>query len=184
MMEFLRDRWAVVVIAMGAAAGAWFFWTLPALEAWRAAEARRESANLEVATMERQTPGDGSSVEEARRVLELRFGGEGINAAQDRAHKLAKRSGASIVRLNSSGKTDGTSVGPVRVIREGLSIEAVGAYDALARFLSAVREAPMAAVESFTITPPSNGEEAQLRMTMRTLRLERASRMMADGGDQ
>jgi hypothetical protein len=182
MIEFLRERWSVTVIALGAVLGVWFFLTLPAIEAWRDAEARRQSAELDLAAIERQTPENGASAEEARRVLALRFGGDGINATQDRAHELAERSGASIVRLSASGQADGTSVGPVRVVREGLTIEAVGTFESIARFLSAVRDAPMAAVESFSVTPPSEGDRVRLRMTVRTLRLERASRMVADGG--
>lgn len=182
MSEFLRERWSVIVIAIGAALGTWFFWTFPALDAWREAQGRLGSARLDLAAAQREAPEEGESLAEVERVLALRFGDDGINGAQDRAHRLASSSGAAIVRLDLSPSSDGVSVGPARLVRDELTLEAVGTYEELARFLSELARAPMAAVESFTIDAPSEGEEARLRATVRTLRIERESRVVADGG--
>lgn len=186
MMSYIRERWALLVIALGGVYAVHTFFATPAIDrrAQVTAEAEAAGEELDAASSNIVTAGPDRSTERIARLLELRFGDDAPIGEQNQIHSLANEAGLRIENVDPDANPSDDEYGPFRLRSRQIRVAAVGSYDQIATFLSAMDASPMAVLEEVSVRRADGSDEARVSLSVRVARIEVANRTIADGGAQ
>jgi len=186
MISYLRDHWAVVIIAMGGLYALFAFGAAPAIEERNDLLAEQAVAQLDLAALV-EPEGSVSRSEVATSVARLigrRFGQEGLLGEQDRIHDLASEAGLRVENLDPDSNVSDEVYGSLLLQTRRVRVTAAGSYDQIAAFLSLLDAAPMAVVERYTLGDAEGPRTMELSVTIQTASVEQTRSRIADGGTE
>ena len=186
MIGYLRERWAAVIIAMGALYAVFAFWTSPKLEAFDAVRHEQATATRDLAAL--ASPEGGVTRREVAlnvaRLVEQGFAQEGLLGEQDSIHDLAEEAGVRVDNLDPEDSVDDETFGSLELRSRRVRVSATGSYDAIASFLSLIDRAPMAVVERFSLGEGETRGMMTLSVTIQTGSVDETRSRIADGGTE
>lgn len=183
MSEETRQRVAVIAIAVGAVYGAWAWFTVPKIDAWRRDSVRLTEARQQLESVMKHGESAPASRDgaDATRLLALRFERETLNGLQERVHEIARTAGASVLRIEGARGSNQFDLGVLAVMSESITAELEGDFGSLTEALSLIAEAPMATVESASLRGSRDGEALRMTLTLIAARGEVRVGAIAEG---
>lgn len=185
MIGYLRERWALLVIAIAGMYALYAFFVTPALDrrAMLAAEAQTATDELESVSASVVTGDPSRSPTRIAGLLELGFGKDTPIGQQNHIHALAEESGLRVERVDPDANPTDLDFGPFRLRSREVRVSATGSYEDVASFFTSIDKSPMAVLEEFALRQVEDGRGVRASLTIRTARVARTGETVADGGD-